>query len=254
MDNLNEDESDSDDSEDQDNGSETEDHESQTSEDDDEIDLTDLKLNEDSITKSLYSSSSGMVWSSTPHHLTKINLSNDPVKKSGLTKITKDISSFEDAFNCFMSEKVTQKILMYSNMEYTRNIASDEKPQEITMMELKAFIGLLLLAGLLQQSKRNIKCLWRRSPLESPIFKATMSRRRFQKISSCLRFDDKKTREERKRTDKFAAIREIWSYFQDNLKTCYIQDIMLTSMNNYYHLEENVLFVSLFPKSLINMD
>ncbi|CAF1417822.1 unnamed protein product [Rotaria sordida] len=106
-------------------------------------------------------------------------------------------------------------------MEYTRNIASNEKPEEITMMELKAFIGLFLPAGLLGKSKTDLKCLWRRSPLESPIFKATMSRSRFQKIVPYLRFDDKTTREERKRADKFAAIREIWSYFQDSLQTCY---------------------------------
>ncbi|CAF1514241.1 unnamed protein product [Rotaria sordida] len=89
------------------------------------------------------------------------------------------------------------------------------------MMELQAFIGLLLLAGLLGKSKIDLKCLWRRSPLESPIFKATMSRSRFQNIISRLRFDDKITREERKRTDKFTAIRKIWSYFQDNLQICY---------------------------------
>ncbi|CAF1501727.1 unnamed protein product [Rotaria sordida] len=89
------------------------------------------------------------------------------------------------------------------------------------MMELQAFIGLLLLAGLLGKSKIDLKCLWRTSPLESPIFKATMSRSRFQNIISRLRFDDKITREERKRTDKFTAIREIWPYFQDNLQICY---------------------------------
>lgn len=77
-------------------------------------------------------------------------------------------------------------------------------------MDLKAFIGLFLLAGLLRKSKIDLKCLWRRSPLESPLLKATMSTTRFPNIISCLRFDDKRIREERKRTDKFAAIREIW--------------------------------------------
>jgi hypothetical protein len=61
----------------------------------------------------------------------------------------------------------------------------------------------------LGKSKKNITALWKRSPLESPIFKATMSRSRFEKIISCLKFDDKTTREERKKEHKFAAIREI---------------------------------------------
>ncbi|CAF2746898.1 unnamed protein product [Rotaria sp. Silwood2] len=186
-------------------GSETEDEESQTSEDDDEIDLENLKLNDDSSWQSSYSSKSGMTWSSIPHRPMKTNSFNDNTEKAGPTDITDDVSSIEDAFTCFISDKIMQKILIYSNMEYTRNIASNKKPEEITMMELKAFIGLLLLADLLGKSKTDLKCLWRRSPLESPIFKATMSRSRFQKIISCLRFDDKTTREERKRTDKFAG-------------------------------------------------
>ncbi|CAF4764725.1 unnamed protein product [Rotaria sp. Silwood1] len=162
-----------------------------------------------------------MTWSSMPHHSNNTNCSNDTIEKAGLTEITEHVSSIEDAFIYFMSEKILQKILIYSNMEYTRNINSNEKPAEITMIELKAFTGLLLLAGLLGKSKTNLKCLWRRSPLESPIFKAVMSRSRFEEIMSCLRFDDKTTREERKRTDKYAAIREIWSDFQNNLTMCY---------------------------------
>ncbi|CAF1543551.1 unnamed protein product [Adineta ricciae] len=58
MDNLNEEKSDSDNSEDQDSGSETEDHESRTSEDNDDIDVENLKLNDDSIMKTSYSSRS----------------------------------------------------------------------------------------------------------------------------------------------------------------------------------------------------
>ncbi|CAF1503089.1 unnamed protein product [Rotaria sordida] len=217
-----EDESDDEESYDQGSASETQDAESQTSEEDDEIDLENLKLDDDSTPKSLYSSKSGITWSSIPYPSKKAKSSNDTSEKAGPTKLTEDVSSIQDAFICFISEKIIQKILIYSNMESTRNIASNEKSEDITMMELKAFIGLLLLAGLLEKSKKNIKSLWKRSPLESPIFKATMGRSRFEKIISCLRFDDKTTREERKKTDKFAAIREIWSDFEDNIKTCYV--------------------------------
>jgi len=123
-----------------------------------------------------------MTWSPTSHRPMKTNSFNDTIEKAGSTDITDDVSSIENVFTCFISEKIMQKILIYSNMEYTRNISSNEKPEEITMMELKASIGLLILAGLLGKSKTDLKCLWRRSPLESPIFKATMSRSRFQKI------------------------------------------------------------------------
>ncbi|CAF2860561.1 unnamed protein product [Rotaria sp. Silwood2] len=197
MDNSIEDESDSDYFDDPESGSEAEDGESQTSEDNDEIDLENFKLNDDSTWQSSYSSRSGMTWSSISHRSTKTNSSNHTIEKAGPTEITEDVSSIEDAFICFMSEKIIQKILIYSNMEYIRNIASNEKPQEITMMELKAFIGLLLLAGVLGKFKDRPKMFMEK------------------------KFDDKTTREERKRTDKFTAIREIWSDFQNYLKTCY---------------------------------
>ena len=61
----------------------------------------------------------------------------------------------------------------------------------------------------------------------SSIFTATMSRNPFQQIMSCLRFVDKATREERKRADKFATIRERTD-FQDNLRTCYTPGSALT--------------------------
>ncbi|CAF1319632.1 unnamed protein product [Adineta ricciae] len=201
------DESDDEDFYDQYIGSETENAESQTSEEDDEIDLENLKLDDDSTERSLYSSKSGITWSSIPSSSTKISSSNDTNEKTGPTGFTENVSSIEDSFMCFMSEKIIRKILIYSNMEHIRNTTSNEKTEEITMMEIKAFIGLLLLGGLLGKSKKSIRSIWRRNPLESPIFKATMSRERFEKIISCLRFDDKTTREGRGKSDKFAAIR-----------------------------------------------
>ena len=82
-------------------------------------------------------------------------------------------------------------------MEGDRKKASDGEWEAMTLIELKAFIGLLLLAGLIGKSKKSIKSLWNRSPLESPIFRATMSRNRFETIISSIRFDNKTTRKER---------------------------------------------------------
>lgn len=48
-----------------------------------------------------------------------------------------------------------------------------------------------------------------------------MSIKRFKFITRCLRFDDKITREERKKTDRLAAIREIFTIFVANCQKCY---------------------------------
>ncbi|UJR28884.1 hypothetical protein I4U23_010104 [Adineta vaga] len=198
MNNRIEEDSESDDVNDEQSGSEIENDESQTTDADDEIDLEDLKVSGDSTRKSSYTSKSGMIWSSISSTSTKTKPFSGNIEKSGPTKLTENIASIEDAFICLMSEKILQKILIYSNMEYERNIKLDEK-EEITMLELKASIGLLLLAGLLGRSRSDLHSLWKTSPLESPIFKATISKSRFDKIIACLRFDDKSTREERKK-------------------------------------------------------
>ena len=140
-----------------------------------------------------------MSWSVNPNYSTKTNYSNNNNIQAGLTEVTANISSIEDAFLSFMPEKMLQKFLLYSNVEYSQSVTSTEKSKEITMIELKAFIGLLLLGGLLGKSKTDLKCLWRRSSLESPIFKATISRSRFQKIIACLRFDYKKQEKKEKK-------------------------------------------------------
>jgi hypothetical protein len=91
-----------------------------------------------------------MTWSSIPSHSTKIKFSSAVTEKPGPTKFTKTIASIEDAFLCFMSEEMLSKIFVHSNMEGHRNNASDDKSEAVTLIKLKAFIGILLLVGLLR--------------------------------------------------------------------------------------------------------
>ncbi|CAF1271559.1 unnamed protein product, partial [Didymodactylos carnosus] len=218
---------------DSENGSETHDAQSETSEYESEIDLLEfdrlqIDANIDFTKETSFSSRSGMAWFSIPSHASKTKFSNTATEKSGLTEFSKNITSVEDAFLCFISEEMLNKIMVYSNIEGNRNSASNGEWEPITLIELKAFIGLLLLGGLMGKSKKSIKSLWNRSPLESPIFPATMLRNRFETIISSIRFDNKTTREERKRTDKFAAFREIWTDFRENLKKCYNPGLHVT--------------------------
>jgi len=201
-DNWFENESDDDNLHVEESGSETENNDSQKAE---EIDLENLEIgdpNEKYTQKRSYSSRSNMVWSSTPSYSSATKRYSNVIGTPGLTDFTKNVVSIEDAFLCFISEEMLKKILLYSIIERNANRASDDSFEEITMIELKAFIGLLRIAGLLGKSRKSIKSLWNRSPLESPIFRATMSRNRFETIVSCLRFDDKTTRDERKQTNR----------------------------------------------------
>lgn len=143
------------------NGSETHDAQSQTSEDESEIDLLDIdcleiNVNKDFTKRTSFSSRSGMTWSSIPSHASKTKFSNTVTEKSGLTEFSKNITSVENAFLCFISEEMLNKIMVYSNMEGDRKKASDGEWEPVTLIELKAFIGVLLLAGLMGKSKRSV--------------------------------------------------------------------------------------------------
>lgn len=54
-----------------------------------------------------------------------------------------------------------------------------------------------------------------------PVFNATMSQKRYQVLVACLRFDDVSTREDRKKTDKAAAITDIFSKLISNSQSNY---------------------------------
>ena len=75
----------------------------------------------------------------------------------------------------------------------------------ITKQELDTFFGLCLLSGVFKGRNEPLISCWE---LEHgrPIFRETMSRKKFQSILSYIRFEDKNSRPIRRSTDKFAAI------------------------------------------------
>ena len=54
-----------------------------------------------------------------------------------------------------------------------------------------------------------------------PIFRNTMSLKRFKQLNAMLRFDDKDTRSFRRRNDKFAPIRDVFDLFVKQLSKYY---------------------------------
>ena len=64
--------------------------------------------------------------------------------------------------------------------------------------------------------------MWQDGPLSRPVFKATMSIKRFEMIRRCLRFDNKDSREVRSENGgKFAPFNEIWNKFIQQCKVTY---------------------------------
>ena len=134
--------------------------------------------------------------------------------------------NIEDVFEIFMPKEIRDHICLKTNCKLARvlrrlppEIRANEKytwfHKRVDDDELKALFGLMYARGLMNWGYRDVTLIWGNDCWTSPLFGATMSRCRFQLLLRLLSFDDKRSRAERRKKDKFAAIREV---FEDVVK------------------------------------
>ncbi|XP_071645715.1 piggyBac transposable element-derived protein 4-like [Temnothorax longispinosus] len=137
-----------------------------------------------------------------------------------------------ECWSTLFSDNLVEVILKYTNIEIDKyhtehGTANESYQRHLDMVELKAFLGLLYFSGLKNDNRIGITELWSYE-FGSSVYRAAMNVRRFEFISARLRFDDKTTRAERRRTDGLAAVREIWDIFINNCQTNYTPSEFLT--------------------------
>lgn len=122
------------------------------------------------------------------------------------------VDTASDCFRLIFKDEVMDIIVRFTNMEARKHKTNWKDTDNI---EIMAFIGLLYTAGVERASKRNYREFY--GGLRGlPIFKACMSRNRFQDILRFIRFDDK------------APIRELSDLVINNLKNSYNPGEFLT--------------------------
>ena len=89
----------------------------------------------------------------------------------------------------------------------------------LTTAQFKAYIAVLYYRGVFGDTQIPIEQLW--SDTYSTFYRTVMSRNLFQIWSKVLRFDDPVDRGQRKATDTFAAVRNIWTEWNERLRTFY---------------------------------
>ena len=92
-----------------------------------------------------------------------------------------------------------------------------------------------------------VKQLWSKE-LGQLIFRNTMSRNRYQEIMKHLRFDDFFNRRQRRETDKFCLISEVWNYFIENCKKCYVPNCDLTTDEQLFPCKTRCPFIQYIKK------
>ncbi|XP_073510892.1 uncharacterized protein [Phyllobates terribilis] len=126
-----------------------------------------------------------------------------------------------ECWNSLFTDDILDSIVTYTN-QYI-DIIKDKFICNRTIkatdeIELRAFFGLLYLAGAYRANRQSLEELWSKDGNGVEKFGLVMSINRFKLLIRCLRFDDRTTRTERKTHDRLAPIRDIFQKFVENCK------------------------------------
>lgn len=136
----------------------------------------------------------------------------------------KDVTTPLESWEILITDNILSEVLHRTNEEIRRKRQSAGNPQtyhhDCTIEELRALLGLLYLAGVQRNNHRHTHELWSYE-FGSSVYRATMNENRFLFLGTCLRFDDKTTRPQRKESDNMAAVRDIWDMFVANCRNLY---------------------------------
>lgn len=199
-----------------------------------------------------YQSRNGTRWYKTPPTSSRTRSHNILVQQSGPKGNAKNTQSPLSCFELFFDESLLQIIVEYTNIyinivqsKYTR----DRDARQTNMMEIRAFIGLLLVIGVNRSGRRNLKDFWdnsRGTGIE--LVYLTMSLNRFRFLLRTIRFDDVTSRIERQSVDKLAAIRDIVEKFISSCKNNYNPSEQLTIDEQLVAFRGRCSFIMYMPK------
>nr|XP_015801530.2 piggyBac transposable element-derived protein 4 [Nothobranchius furzeri] len=166
----------------------------------------------------LWESKSGIAWSPTPD--TRIPFRAPASRHCGITRLAfSQVQTIEDSFDFFLTTTVLDIIMKHTNIEGRRKY---DNWTDVDRVELRAFFGLLILAGVHRSHGESTASLWGEET-GRPIFRATMSQRRFRLLAATVQFDDRLTRAARQLVtqDKLAPLREVWDLWVARLPLAY---------------------------------
>ncbi|KAF9417452.1 hypothetical protein HW555_005455 [Spodoptera exigua] len=130
-------------------------------------------------------------------------------KQPGVKLVAKNANTIMDCFLLFVSEEMLTDIVRFTNIHINKirdQFSRERDCKEIDIVELKAFIGILYMAGIKNMNHLNLKEMWDEDGTAPDIFRAAMSRNRFLLLMRAIRFDDINSRSERSKYDNIAPI------------------------------------------------
>ena len=103
----------------------------------------------------------------------------------------------------------------------------------VDYIDIQAYLGILYLRAAFRVNQMNSSTIWHQES-SNDLFSATMSNSRFNFISRFITFDDKSSRAERWKTDKFACMRELFEMMNIRNAKCRYPSPMLSINETLY--------------------
>lgn len=129
-------------------------------------------------------------------------------------------------WNLLFSDNILKHIVQNTNhklsamrVKYSDN--SKHHLRETDIIEMNAFLGLLVYTSVFNSNHENIDRLFATDGTGREIFRSDMSKKRFAILLASIRFDNPDDREERKKVDPTAAISFIFNSFIHNCQSVY---------------------------------
>lgn len=155
-----------------------------------------------------------------PNPKVRTKRQNIVIRLPGVKKCAKDAKTPLDCWSLFIPNETIVQIVYNTNIFLENLRLTNKKKSEIqptSVEEIQAMIGLLYLIGVHKASRLNLKELWATDGSAPDCFRAVMSMTRFYNLLSALKFDDINDRDDRKKLDNLAPIREFSENF---IKPC----------------------------------
>lgn len=172
-----------------------------------------------------------------PNQRVRTSKVNIVVEKPGVIGDAKNANCILDAWNLFFTNNIIENIVACTNIFIQVNILSkfgrESDARFTTVQEMKALFGVLYIIGALKNGHRSTKDMWSSDGCNIDILKCAMSEKRFLFLLRCIRFDDIRGREERKKLDKMTHIRKVFDDFTMNCKKSY-------ALSEYVTLDEKL--------------
>jgi len=149
-------------------------------------------------------------------------------------------------FFLFVNEEMQERIVNATNDHCCKTAVADWK--FLTVPEFRAFLGLLIAMGANLCRNENLRHLWS-DECGIGLFKATMSRNRFQDILRFIRFEYEDTvMSEREKGYRISHILWLWNMFVANVQTMFEPGENLT-LDEMLSLFRGRTFLKVFIKS-----